>query len=450
MAEVLPAPIESGTGNTAVATTAMANAALAAIAIVTGVLVARLLGAESRGLLAAAQVVGTLIGALGSLSLGESLVYFVARRVEDPKKILRSAMAFAIFPTLGLIAAGIAAMPLLLRGEPDAVTPARAYCLIGITFVLVGFPVTFMRGQQRYRIWNLCRFIGPVVWLISVVSLTVFDRADVTLLILLFVGGQALFIPVAWRLAMGRDRKVRPIERSLARPMIRYSTPLFLASLPVALNVRLDQLFLANVVQAEELGKYAVSVTWAAIGLPVISAIGAVLFPRAAASDPAQVATLLARSGRAGVLIALCCSAFSAATAPFLVPLLFGEEFRVSVWVSTSLAGAVGLLGVNGLLEEGLRGVGEPRSVLAAEAAGLAVTIVFLIMLVSSLGILGAAIASVAGYSGVMVIAVRQIRRRMGLSAATLLVPRRDDVRSIVPAVRAVVGARRKLREVQG
>ena len=50
----------------------------------TGIISVRTLGAEGRGVLAAAQTIGTLVGTYSMLSLGESLIFFVRTRARRP------------------------------------------------------------------------------------------------------------------------------------------------------------------------------------------------------------------------------------------------------------------------------------------------------------------------------------------------------------------------------
>lgn len=433
-----PASLPPKGARSAVVETAITNVGLAVVSTATGVLAARILGPDARGHLAAAQVIGTLLGALGALSLGESLVYFVGQRRAPARTVLFSAVTIALVSTVALIAAGLILIPWILAGQPDAITPARAYTLIGITFVLLGFPVTFLRAQQRYQAWNLTRLIGPLCWLAALLIVGVGIADGLTTLIIIFIGLQALFVPIVWHLALRGLERHRHVDRQLALPMLRYGAPLFLASLPLALNVRLDQLFLANSVPSADLGRYAVSVTWAAIGIPVMSSIGAILFPRLASETATETPALLARASRAGVILAAVFALASALLAPFLVPLLFGSEFSVPLFIPIALAVASGLLGLNGLLEEGLRGAGEPRSVLIGEALGLAVAVALLIILVPSMGIEGAATASVAGYCLVTVALVVQITRRLGLTTSSLLIPRAADRQAFVDATRGL------------
>lgn len=429
-------PPQPATGS--VLTTAATNAALAVIALATGVLAARLLGPQGRGHLAAAQAVGTLVAGIGALSLGEAQVFFVGRRIRPPMIVLRTASLVAMGSSVAVVGVAWVMMPTLLAGQPDAVDPARAYSLLGLSLVLLGFPISLIRALQRYGLWNALRLLAPLSWLAALVLFTMTRNIAVVPLVVTFIALQMLFVPLVWFLARRQDRTSGGVDLTLVKPMLRYGAPLFMASLPQTLNLRFDQILIANVEAAGQLGLYAVSVSWAGLGLPLMGAIGSVLFPRLAAMEPAEAQATLARSSRAGALIALIIGVVSALSAPTLVPWLFGRSFEVPLLLPLVLAAATSVLGLNGIIEEGLRGLGEPRSLLFGELAGLAVTGLLLFVLVPRMGISGAAVASLAGYAMVTAILSWRIRVRNHIRVSDLLIPRRKDVQEMVQRVRAV------------
>lgn len=440
---VQPEPAVAGSpgtqaATTAVVTTAATNAVLAVIGLLTGVLAARLLGPEGRGHLAAAHAVGSLVGWIGTLALGEALVLFVGRRIRPPMVVLRTVTLVALASAAALTGVAWMMMPRLLAGQPGAVDAARAYAFFGVPLVLLGFPVALMRALQRYGAWNVLRLLAPSCWLATLVVFTLAGNRAVTSLVVVFLALQMLLVPVVWVLARSQDPTTGGVDLTLVKPMLRYAVPLFIATLPQTLNTRFDQLLIANIEAADQLGLYAVSVSWAGLGLPLMAAIGSVLFPRLAAMEPGVARATLARASRAGVVIAVVIAVVSAVSAPALVPRLFGSSFAVPLALPLLLAVATSLLGLNDLIEEGLRGLGEARSVLVGEVAGLGVTVPILFALVPTFGITGAAVASLAGYAMVTATLTWRITAHNQVSVADLLVPRRMDLQDMVMRARAL------------
>lgn len=437
--DVEPVPADEGGAAGAVVRTATTNGLIAVISLATGILVARLLGPEARGHLAAAMVLGSIVGALGAIALGESLVFFIGRRRASPVVVLKSVIALALMSSAVVLTIGFLLTPLILRGQPGAVAPARTYLFIGLTYILLGFPITFFRSMQQYRLWNRLRLISPACWLGTVLLFVVLGEAELVPIIAVFIVSQALCAPFVWRLVRRFGSRTERADRALFAPMARFGLPLLLATLPQTLNLRLDQLFIANLANAGDLGLYAVSVSWAGMGLPLVAAIGSVLFPSLASKRGAGAGTSFGRATRGATIIALFVSASAAVSAPFMIPLLFGEEFAVPVRLSVLLGGATVFLGVNDVLEEGLRGLGKPRVVLTAELVGLLATVGTLALLVPHLGITGAALSSLAGYVLITATLLWFIRSEVGLAPSSVVAPRLSDLKEVSSRLRAAL-----------
>lgn len=203
------------------------------------------------------------------------------------------------------------------------------------------------------------------------------------------------------------------VEQAPVRSLLRYGLPAAGAVLPQVLNLRLDQLIMAPVLSAKDLGLYVVAVAWSYAVNPVLLAIGMVLLPRVAGSvDDTAHDQVLVRAVRVGVWAAIGMVAVVAAITPVAFGLLFPAGFDEAVPAAMLLVVAGGLFGVNFILAEGLRGLGRPRITLYAELTGLAVTCLALGALLP-LGIVGAAVASIAGYGAVTATQLRDLRREV-------------------------------------
>jgi O-antigen/teichoic acid export membrane protein len=205
-----------------------------------------------------------------------------------------------------------------------------------------------------------------------------------------------------------------------------------LSSVPAILNLRVDQMAMAAWIHPRFLGFYVVAVAWSGAAYPLLTAVGSVLFPRVASetSDKEQ-GRLLAQGSRLGVLLSVVLTPLLIAATPWGLPLVFGAEFRGSVRPALVLVVAAVIAGLNRILEEGLKGRGQPSAVLKAESVGLAVTGVGLALLLVRYDVMGAALASLAGYMTIFILLIFQARRLTGLSAPSLLVPTGDEVRLV-------------------
>jgi len=382
--------------------TVATNAALALVGLFSGVLAARLLGPAGRGELAAIQLWPALLGTIGGLGLGEALAFLVAKHPERGRALLATALGLAVPCCLVTTAFGFTAMPYLLRAQHRGVVDTARACLPSILLaMLAAAPHQALRGQGRFKAWNMLRLLIPAGWLLTLLYAAISRWADVYALALAFVGWTGLCAvaaqAVAWSSLKG---PIRP-ARELVRPLIGFGVPTMFSSMPQWLNLRLDQLLMASLLESSEVGLYAVAVAWSGAVQPLTSAIAHVVVPDLAASvDPRARAR---RMYATGVTVSASATTLLIVATPFAVPWVFGEAFRPAVPAALVLVIAAGVAGVNAIGAECLRGLGRPNAPLAAECVGLVITAATLPWLLSGSGLSGAALASLLSYSGVLI-----------------------------------------------
>lgn len=381
--------------------TAGTNGVLALLGLATGTLAARLLGPQGRGELAAIQLWPTFLATLAVLGLPEALVYHSARTPERAGRYLGSAMALALLGSVPFMLVGYLAIPFLLAAQSaEIVQAARWYLLIVPVFALVGLPYHPLRGLNRFLVWNALRLLAPLAWLVVLLGAVVTGWSRPPELAFAYLALLALlFFPVFVVVARHVRRPFRPDVGDWG-PLLRYGLPAMASTLPQMLNYRLDQLLMMAFLPAQPLGFYVVAVTWGGMVQPLVSALGTTLFPHVASqADPALQARALARGVRVGLWVSAGLGALLLALTPLGLPLLFGKGFEAAVPAALVLVVASAVAAFNGVVEDGLRGLGRPSAVLWAELAGAAVTALALLMLLPQAGIMGAALASLLGYA---------------------------------------------------
>jgi O-antigen/teichoic acid export membrane protein len=213
-------------------------------------------------------------------------------------------------------------------------------------------------------------------------------------------------------------------DPKLAPEMLRYGLPSAVTSIPLSINLRLDQLLIIAFLPARLLGLYVVAVSWSSGVAPLLQALGIVVFPHVSAErDIDRQGHLLATALQSGLLVAVATSVPFMLFAPIGLPLVFGSGFAPSIPSALVLVPAGAILSWARIAEAGLQGLGRPTIVLIAEGVAAAVTVAALPMLLHMDGILGAAIASVLGYSTIAIFAVFIIGRTTHQSVRSLIIP---------------------------
>jgi antigen flippase len=413
------------------ALTAGTNVTMAALAMGSAILAARLLGPKGRGELAAIQAWPSFIATIATLGMIEATVYYSARDPERTGHYIGSGSIIALIAAIPFLLGGYLAMPACLAAQPgEIVGAARWYLLIAPIYALVALPAHSLRGRGDFVAWNALRLSPNLVWVGELIVAWMIAVRSASILAEVFLMLQALmFLPFSYVVARRVPGSFEPAIQDW-RKMVRYGIPCMMTSLPQNLNFRLDQMLMAALLPAVALGEYAVAVAWSGAIAPILNAIGSALLHSVASSESHEEgARKFARGVRAAALFALGACLSLMAITPVALVTLFGPSFRTAVPAALVLAPAASLLGLNSVLEEGLRGLGHPYPVLHAELAGLATTGLVLVLTLKPMGIMGAAISSLAGYSTVTLGLLLSARRYAGASPASLLWPQAGELK---------------------
>ena len=407
------------------------NLLIAAAALVSGPLAARLLGPAKRGELAAVQNIFWLATLIALLGLSEATLFFIARQPTRSGRVLSTSACLVVASTPLCLLIGYFVVPFALHGQSlGTIATAR----MGLLFLLVSSWLSLVqfaiRGTNKIFEWNISRAVPALGWMLVLSVAGLFRIVSVSAIMLAYIGVLVVSVLTALVLFLSRcsqQHQMRP-DFSLAKPLLGYGVPLVCASVPQILNFRLDQLLIAGMLPASALGLYVVAVGWSGAISPLLHAIANLLFPRiAAATSPEDAAATFARVMRIGCMAAVLSAGGLTAITPVVLPLIFGAAFRPSVVAACILMGASAISGVNVILEEGLRGLGNTWAILISEVTGLAATVISLIYLLPRLGIVGAAIGSVLGYGVTTLVLVFYVVKMLKRTWTSFFLPRRGD-----------------------
>lgn len=403
---------------------------IAALALVTGALSARLLGPQGRGELAAVQLWPGFIMGPAMLGAPDALVYLIAREARQARALLFTALGLTLASTLMCAAGAYSVMPWLLRSQaPAVVATAQWYMAVMLLYALMLESMAVLRATGQFVTWNILRVAPISGWLLLLVAAYGLARPSVQFLSMGVMLYLALIASVALVLALSSTERTGWTGRAMAEPLLRFGVPSAMGGVPSVLNIHGDQLVMAALLSPKDLGLYTVAVGWSWALLPLLTSVGLATFPELAAeSDVDRRHLRLAESTRLGIMVGTITGLGLLIATPLLLPEIFGASFRAAVGGALILVVAAVVLGSNLIMEEGLRGLGQPKSVLRAEACGLAITLLVLWLLLRPLGIRGAALASLGGYSSAGVVLLLEIRRLTGLSFGSLLIPSRNEV----------------------
>jgi O-antigen/teichoic acid export membrane protein len=121
----------------------------------------------------------------------------------------------------------------------------------------------------------------------------------------------------------------------------------------------------------------------------------AVLFPRAASLEHAQIVELTGRAARITAAMLLATSLGLIALMPLLLPLFYGHAFKAAVPVAQVIVVSIALNAVVYILAQAYMAAGRPGINALIQLVGLATTVPAMLLLIPRYALLGAASALV-------------------------------------------------------
>jgi len=358
------------------------------------VLIARLLGPEGRGELAAVILYPMLLYTVGGIALNDAVVYRAATGKVAPERLLPSIAALSIGIGVALGAAGLLLFPILYRHyPPEVLRTASVYLTVVPVGLLVLHLASVFHGMLDYATWNLLRLLTTVITVAAVGALFLVGTASVFQVAMAYLGGFAAAAVLALVLAARRGWLARAPAAGEIGALLRFALPLELGVVVQMANDRLDQVLIANLLPPVELGLYVAALAIATIASVPAGTLANVGYPRIAAAAVGEGAgPIVERYLRVSLGLALPIAILLWAAAPYIVPLFYGEAFAPAVPILRWLViGTVGL-SARAMLTQAVKAAGHPGAVLRVETAGLLLNAAALAALLPLFGAVGAAI----------------------------------------------------------
>lgn len=370
------------------------------LSFLTGILSARWLGPEGRGLFTIVILWPTVIAGLGNAGVAEALVYYQAGGQRSGSELAGAAFALAGLQSLLLFSAGWLIIPILTAGHAEEVMLLSRQFLIFIPSNLFGiYALALLRGQMRIHRFNLIRGSLNLVYLLGISALWWMHSLEVwTMALTLFAANMAIAI-WAWGSLVKKSGFYICGDFQVYRQLLEYGIKDHFGKVSLIFNARLDQMLMAVFLSPMQLGWYSVGASVATLTTTGSEILEKLLFPRVAgAKSEVQQKQLISVFSRQNMTTTFCLVAVMLLVTPFLLPLVYSRAYLPSVVPAELLILGGIFLSLNQNWEAGMRGLGRPALASQAEFIGLVVTGLGLAFLLPRFGILGAAIASTISY----------------------------------------------------
>jgi O-antigen/teichoic acid export membrane protein len=396
----------------------VARLGVAALGLVSAPIIAHALGPVGRGQTAATLAALYLVPIL--LAIGMPLE--VRRRVLAAESYapVRTARRVAIVMVVPAALFALLATSTVLSSLDDQ---GRLAAFVGITAgpLMVSWMVDtgVLGARRRFAAVALMQITQPVVFVAGIVLLAITGHISVAGVIWSNFAGSAM----TFLFGLLLNRVSLRGESEPWRPLIKGSFKVFGAQASDAAYQRLDQVIMLPLLGAHQAGLYSIAVTIGTLPVFVAHAIAAPVFADVSGSVGRAREKVTGEAVRAALAVGLAAAAFLAVVSPWLVPLLFGEEFREALpAVYFAIAGSIFLV-VNTSVGEVLSASNRGVRLTIAQGSGLVMCLSLLLIFGPQGGAFAAAIANASGIATALIVMLFALR-----TPAHHFVPRPSDV----------------------
>jgi O-antigen/teichoic acid export membrane protein len=387
----------------------LSSSALQCLGAVTGILLARGLGPEERGDLAAVVVWPTVLVFVGGIGLAEAAMYFGATRPDRVREVVRRLLALALIQGAALtLLTAFVVYPLALGSPmPWGSWATTAMTLYYPLYFLSVYPMCLANGLGHHRLFHLWRLTPALVLVVAFAVLSATDNLSRDSAVVAYLTAQTVAgVAAAWLIL--RRHVVAPSEGDGPvvgyRDLLSYGWRSGVGTAASTLNERLDQLAIAAFLAPAALGYYMIAWTLTSLSSLTSSAVALAGIPSLAALDDRARRATSNRLIHVSVGLSLLVAVPLIIATPAIIELCFGSEFLPAVEPARILIAASVLLSLNKALGTVLRAEDRPGDVAVGEGLGLGVTGATLAIAVPLWGVTGAAVASCVAYSAVCIL----------------------------------------------
>jgi O-antigen/teichoic acid export membrane protein len=405
-------------------------------AMVAGILVARVLGAESKGELSVLTALGSMAVVLTSLGVHQSGVYFLGRFRSEETAIVSNNAVFGLVG--GVVTAGLlAALGLTFRNVLIHAIPVGLFLLFLLSVPLNYFNEFGRRvllGIGRVSGYNLPDLVTGTSLLVGTgAALVVFGHHLAPLVVLRVLTEFGIFIFIFTRVGRLVQFRLRP-SRAVLRDQMAYGVKNYASSLLWIVLLQGDLVLCNHFLGNRATGIYSVAVS---LGLPITllgAVVGTLIFQRVSAEDTERGRIEMTNRVFRVLIPVLGAVVLGLGVASnWIVPLVYGSAFEPAVTALILLLPGLFALALELVLMNFLAGNGSPPMVYIAPAVGLIVNFGANMYAIPHWGINGAAATSSVGYALVLALVGWYYVRSTRSPLRELLLVRRVDIGLAAP-----------------
>ncbi|MEM9219986.1 MAG: polysaccharide biosynthesis protein [Cyanobacteria bacterium P01_F01_bin.150] len=364
------------------------------INMLTGVLTARMLGADGRGEVAAMMLWSQLLSYLLTLGLPASVVFNLKRYPKLRHQFFSSALLLALGLGVVATAIGLVGLPYWLSHySGETIYRARVLMVLAPISLITLVLVAFCEVEHDFTVANQSKYLLPTVTLLALLVLAVTHHFTPITVSLAYMLPSVAIAGWLFRRISPKFQPPRLRWRSLqtsGSQLLGYGLRCYGIDLLKTLSNRLlGQALVIGLLSPASMGFYAVAFSISRMLNLFEQAVISVLVSKTSARPVPEIVRLTSCAARITTILTILCVVPLMLLCPFLLQFLYGEEFLGAVPIFRWLLIEVTLSGTTWVLAQAFMAAGKPGIVTILQGLGVGLSIPLLLFFVPQYGLPG-------------------------------------------------------------
>lgn len=407
--------------------TVLTNILVLAINVATGIITARLLGPNDKGVQAAIILWPGLLYSLSVIGLPAALLYHVKKSAERASTFLTAAVSLGVLVSLVATIVGIIFAPTWLADySAQTVFVTRIYMLFIPVSVLSLIYTAVVQASGDFQIYNGLRLLQPLITLSVLLLLAVTGTMGAESAAFAFLCPAVPAVLWLWY----RTRHLYSFSvvgfRGACKQLFSYGLRAYSGDVLAVASSQLDKIIIVSLLNPTSMGLYAVAFSLARMLTVFQWAVISVLLPKLIGQPITEIRLLLGRAARISTFVAFVAAVGLMLVGPFLINFFYGSAFQGAITVFWILSIDSVLGGLAGLLAQVFYALGKPELMVIRNATSLAVTVLGMFMLGSRYGISGVATAVLLESVAMIILILLAFPTLLKIPAPSLWSPKED------------------------
>lgn len=413
----------------------MATAILLILRMVKNVVFTRMLGPSGRGVYGLLTTIPGLIISFGNLGFGLGSVYLLSQKKYELPKVLGNALLYLLVQGVILTLVGVALLSFkgILKADGHTIERLSLLALVSIPFFLMQRTGgTLLMGIKAIHSYNLLRILFSALPIFIMIALLLIIKDALISAMAAWTGTMIIIAVMSFYKLYKKAGKKIEVSIPYMKEAFSFGLRGNISMFANEVVRRIDILFIAYFLGAEQVGYYAVSVSMAEILLALPDAIAVPFLPirmgmgrsEAASFSPVVIKYVF-------FIMALICG-ITTFSGKIIIFILYGKEFYPALMPMLSLLPGILAMSLYPFLKADIYSLNRPGFISIVSLITMICNLVLNYLMIPKYGINGAAISSSISYGVSVLILFVFFIRKTGLQWDAVLLVNKKDIKFVM------------------